>query len=156
MKMLIDKVCFLTFHHCPSLLHYHPSTFHHRPFAPSIHTSHEHHHQYACPHSEVLYNVVTSLHVTTSLIMSLITSFTVLFPCCIIITTTDNSIGINSMSNNRGRIGGKGGGITSQQHNLNQKKNNTMENSRNNSIDNVKENGRSKRNVGLSHQHNTN
>jgi hypothetical protein len=31
-----------------------------------------------------------------------------------------------------------------------------MENSRNNSIDNVKEKGKNKRNVGLSHQHNIN
>jgi len=60
------------------------------------------------------------------------------------------------MSNNRGRIRSKGGGNISQQHNWNQKKNDTMENSWNNSIDNVKEKGRGKRNVGLSHQHNTN
>jgi hypothetical protein len=68
----------------------------------------------------------------------------------------DNSTRINSMSNNKRRIGSKGGGIISQQHNWNQKKNDTMENSRNNSIDNVKENGRSERSVSLSHQHNIN
>lgn len=82
------------------------------------------------------YNVITSLLVTTSLI----TSFTALFP----------------FSNNRRRTRSKRGGNISQQHNWNQKKNDTMENSRNNSIDNVKKKGRGKRNVGLSHQHNTN
>ncbi len=88
--------------------------------------------------------------------MSFITSFTMLFPFCIIIATMDNSTRIKSLSNNRGRTRSKGGGNISQQHNWNQKKIDTMESSRDNSIDNVKEKGRSKRSVGLSHQHNTN
>jgi hypothetical protein len=78
------------------------------------------------------------------------------FPFCIIIATMDNSTRINSMSNNRGRTRSKGDGNISQQHIWNQKKNDMMENSRDNSIDNVKEKGRGKRSVGFSHQHNTN